>query len=310
MFQGEVPSRLSADKPSELSLKVTVSRHNEIRLPNNDITVDMPEEAEAHGHTSDRKSEVDENENENNEIVLKRKLVGLMKLSRNEYDNIHVHNEEDSAASPPTSPFTPTSIYTVGGSQSRPILEIRAKDISTRQCKFEMGEEWEQFQSIRTTKSISCPPSPLMGAKKDENVEADRRNSGYAASEPGPDIELDLTNPSEKQTEPYPFHFLFSSTSGSPIKKCAIVPNPHNKINQRFHSTLQCPCFLFFFFLCCLPAVHFMQRSDIQFKKGNVTRAMNYGKLSTAFYVIGSVVGLAFLSVAIYFAADYVKQYV
>lgn len=295
---------------------MTFTGHGEIHLPNNDIAVDMPEGAEAHAHTSDRKSEFDENENENNESILKRKLVGLMKLSKNEYDNIHVHNEEGSATSPPTSPptspFTPTSIYTVGGSLKRPVLEIRAKDISTRQCKFEMGEEWEQFQSIRPAKSISCPPSPLMGAKKDaENVDADgRRNSGYAASEPGPDITLDLTNSSEKQVEPFPFHFLFSSTSGSQINKCAIIPNPHNKINQRFHSTLQCPCFLFFFFLCCLPAVHFMQRSDIQFKKGNITRAMNYGKLAFAFYVIGSVVGLAFLSVAIYFAADYVKQYV
>jgi len=203
-------------------------------------------------------------------------------------------------------PKSPTSIYVVGGSNKHPKLELKNREVSTRQCKFEICEEWEQFQIIRD-KSVSCPPSPLIGRKHDIIDNVGRINPGYAASEPGAEIDQDLTG--QKSKDPFPFHFLFTSAGASPLKECHIIPNPYNKANQRFHSTLQCPCFLFFFFLCCLPAVHLMQQSDRQFKMGNNKRAKNYGVVSTMCYIVGTVIGVTFLVLAIFFAADYVKQF-
>ena len=194
---------------------------------------------------------------------------------------------------------SPTSIYALSDGETRK-LALKSREISTRQCKFDIGEEWEQFQFYHN-KSVSCPPSPLGG--RNPEILTGSENPGYAASEPGADFDA------EKSKEPFPFHFLFSSPSGG-VKEHQIISNPFNKLNHKFHSTLQCPCFLFFFFLCCLPGVHFMQQSDQQFKKGNRKRARNYGKISTGMYILGSIVGVTFLAVAIYFAAEYVRQFV
>lgn len=250
-------------------------------------------------------------DNEKEEISNKGHLNDDTGVESHKHDKHEAHKDPLHSPSEKsvTSPKSPTSIYTVGGSNKHPKLELKDREVSTRQCKFEIGEEWEQFQIIHD-KSISCPPSPLIGRKHDYTENGGRVNSGYAASEPGAEIDQDLSDPSEKTKDPFPFHFLFTSASASPLKECHIIPNPFNKVNQRFHSTLQCPCFLFFFFLCCLPAVHFMQQSDRQFKKGNNKRAKNYGMMSTSFYIVGTIVGIAFLVVSIYFAADYVRQFV
>lgn len=278
--------------------------HQEITIPNNDVMINFDDVKNSLDSIGRSDRIVDENvntinESEKKETSSKHNTTFHSETELESYKSDKPDGQKDSQK--------PSSIYTVGGSNKRPKLELKDKEVSTRQCKFEIGEEWEQFQIIHD-KSVSCPPSPLIGRKHDVFENGGRKNSGYAASEPG--AEIDFTGPSDKTKDPFPFHFLFTSSSASPIKECHIVPNPFNKVNQRFHSTLQCPCFLFFFFLCCLPAVHFMQQSDRQFKKGNNKRARNYGMLSTSFYIFGTVLGVAFLIVAIYFAADYVKQFV
>lgn len=280
--------------------------HSEIVLPTGDMTIDM----------SDKESTTTK------DSAQKQKHLRLIQVTSNpeqrDYATITVQDEQKSPSTPKHKPKStepqkaPSSIYAVGGSVKYPKLELKSREVSTRQCKFDIGEEWERFQTIQTNQSISCPPSPLIGRKHDVKLNG-RDNPGYAASEPGAEIDQDLTDASEKAKDPFPFHYLFSTTTGNQhqnVKEHHIIPNPFNKINQRFHSTLQCPCFLFFFFLCCLPAVHLMQQSDRQFKKGNPTSARDYGKASTVFYIIGSFIGVVFLSVAIYFATDYVSQFV
>ncbi|KAL4231457.1 hypothetical protein ACF0H5_009034 [Mactra antiquata] len=276
--------------------------HSEIVLPKDDIAIEI----------SDEESNAT-NENSTNKI-LRRQIA--VKSEQPDYAMITIPDEKQDSklnkmkSNSPESQNTPSSIYAVGGSSKYPKLELKSREVSTRQCKFDIGEEWEQFQTIQTTQSISCPPSPLIGRTHDDKLTG-RNNPGYAASEPGAEIDQDLTDASEKAKDPFPFHYLFSTTSANQnIKEHHIIPNPFNKVNQRFHSTLQCPCFLFFFFLCCLPAVHLMQQSDKQFTKGNAVRARKYGKVSTICYIVGSIVGVVFLSVAIYFAADYVSQFV
>lgn len=282
----------------DVAIATSFPSHDEIVLPNADITLE----------TSDQESIKKEKPNKK-----RRRRSRSLRDDHSHYAQIGIHAEKQSSPVSEKStslkaPNSPSSIYTVGGSYKKPKLELKAREVSTRQCTFEIGEEWEQFQSIRPNKSISCPPSPV--SRKSDVILTGRDNPGYAASEPGAEIDQDLTDLSEKTKDPFPFHFLFSSSSNAPLKPHHIMPNPYNKINHRFHSTLQCPCFLFFFFLCCLPAVHMMQKSDRFFKRGNNRGAKNYGKASTFFYIIGSVLGVAFLAVSIYFAADYVRQYV
>lgn len=270
--------------------------HNEIDLPNDDIVIDVSDK-----DSTNIKQTLEKKKKRHNRFK-------SLQEDQSHYAQIGMHvGKCDPPLEKPTSPKapkSPTSIYTVGGSGKNPKLELKAREVSTRQCKFEIGEEWEHFQAIRPSKSISCPPSPV-GSRK---LSVD--NPGYAASEPGAEIDQDLTDASEKTKDPFPFHFLFTSSASGPVKQNHIAPNPYNKINHRFHSTLQCPCFLFFFFLCCLPAVHLMQKSDRQFMDGNHRRAKKYGTVSTFCYIVGSVLGVLFLTVSIYFASHYVRQFV
>lgn len=228
-----------------------------------------------------------------------------------QYANVNFHednSEQPSLSKTEPTPHSPTSIYTLGGSMTKPRLELKDRELSSRQCKFEIGEEWEQYQFIHT-KSISCPPTPVADGRHGEVIDG-HDNLSYVASEPGVEIEQDLTGVSETSKETFPFHFLFSTSSTNAVKEHQIVPNPYNKINQRFHSALQCPCFLFFCFLCCLPAVLFMQQSELQFRKGNMLQSRNNGRCSTMLYTVGLLLGVVFLSVTIYFVADYIKQFV
>ncbi|XP_046557257.1 uncharacterized protein LOC124266506 [Haliotis rubra] len=78
------------------------------------------------------------------------------------------------------------------------------------------------------------------------------------------------------------------------------IPNPYNKLNHRFHSTLHCPCFIFFCFLCCYPAVFLMQRSDIQFISDQQDLARQNAKRSTVLYIIGGVTSVIFLSTVLF----------
>ncbi|KAK6186125.1 hypothetical protein SNE40_008223 [Patella caerulea] len=84
-----------------------------------------------------------------------------------------------------------------------------------------------------------------------------------------------------------------------PPEKRILLNNPYNSINQRFHSTLHCPCFIFFCFLCCAPAVYWMQRSDYEFDYGSEKRAKKFGYRATGLYIAGAIVSIVALSAAI-----------
>lgn len=146
-------------------------------------------------------------------------------------------------------------------------------------------------------------------------LEEKNRGNLYAIDNPNyTGSETDRTDGSQagsprKEIDALPFHYFFSMPSNV-WKANQILPNPYNKRNHQFHSTLHCPCFFFFFFICCLPGVYLMQRSDKKFKKGQSLEAKKYGRLSTIMFVLGSIAGVVFLGVAIYFAASYVRQFV
>ena len=216
--------------------------------------------------------------------------------------------------------FTAPPILEQPGSQPFPIRQPRkfhtrkakqllpAPSTHTRQKSFAIGEEWEDFHH-RKQGTSSCPTTPISGRKDHRSIYA-IDNPNYSRT--GGEVitgQSGLSEPARKELEPLPFHYFFSMPTNV-SKANEILPNPYNKRNHQFHSTLHCPCFFFFFFICCLPGVHLMQLSDINFKKGRNMEARKYGRLSTVMFVSGSIAGVIFLGIAIYFAAAYVRQFV
>ncbi|XP_067656310.1 uncharacterized protein [Haliotis asinina] len=88
-----------------------------------------------------------------------------------------------------------------------------------------------------------------------------------------------------------------------------LTPNPYNRINQRFHSTLQCPCYLFFCFLCCVPAVYYMQISDKEYDYGSKEKSRVYGRRATVLYVIGAISATIFLSTITSLVVIFMQEY-
>ena len=183
---------------------------------------------------------------------------------------------------------------------------LPAPSTHTRQKSFAIGEEWEEFQ-YRKQGTSSCPTTPISGRKDHRNIYA-IDNPNYTVTEGDVTEHRGLSEAARKEIEPLPFHYFFSMPTNF-SKANEILPNPYNRRNHQFHSTLHCPCFFFFFFICCLPGVHLMQLSEKKFKKGRNMEAKKYGRLSTVMFVSGSIAGVIFLGVAIYFAASYVRQF-
>ncbi|KAK3593078.1 hypothetical protein CHS0354_038104 [Potamilus streckersoni] len=81
-------------------------------------------------------------------------------------------------------------------------------------------------------------------------------------------------------------------------KKCdreAIVDvtaNKHNHWNREIHDCLWCPCIFYFVFICCMPALLLMHKSDVEFRKGRDSTARYYAMCSSIFYAIGLVLWL------------------
>lgn len=74
-----------------------------------------------------------------------------------------------------------------------------------------------------------------------------------------------------------------------------LLPNPYNRLNQRCHSTLHCPCCFFLCLLCCLPAVYFMVLSDLEFDFGSLLKARRYGRRTTKLYFAGATLAVTLL---------------
>lgn len=92
---------------------------------------------------------------------------------------------------------------------------------------------------------------------------------------------------------------LSTSSSTAPV-----LPNPYNRFNHCVHDTVWfCNC-LYFVFFCCLPAVHFMEQSDVQFQLNEHKRARRLGTVSTLLFFVGTILTFVFFGL-IFFLAIY-----
>ena len=70
--------------------------------------------------------------------------------------------------------------------------------------------------------------------------------------------------------------------------------NSFNSWNHTFHECLWCPCILYACFICMIPAVLYMQKSDEQYCDSLLLKAKLYAGISTLLFGIGLLVGVVF----------------
>ncbi|CAC5410804.1 unnamed protein product [Mytilus coruscus] len=205
-----------------------------------------------------------------------------------EYYNPFYH--EDSIV--PGSPFSEKSFQRT--------FSIRSKQSAgshyTRQINMSIGEEWENIHQAYDTprRSVTCPPTPKRQFVFTQPLSPWSEKQEQSAQEQVAD-------------EPLRYFFNRLSEEGRVAPKDYVIqPNPHNSCNHKIHSVLHCPCFFFFCLLCCLPGVHFMERSDEEYRSGHDDRAKHDGRWSTVLYTLGVIAAVVFLSGLIYFSVSFV----
>lgn len=83
-----------------------------------------------------------------------------------------------------------------------------------------------------------------------------------------------------------------------------ISKNHFNKINHEIHDCLWCPCILYALFICSVPALLYMHKSDKRYQENILHKAKLYARIATFLY------GLGFASaIIIYFLIGYFVYY-
>lgn len=193
----------------------------------------------------------------------------------------------------PGSPFSEKSFQRTFSTNSR----HSAGSHYTRQINMSIGEEWENVHQTYgiERKAFTCPPTPI-------------RNYIFTTQPLNPWSE----HPEKHQVEhvaddslSYFFNRLSEEERVAP-KDFVIQPNPYNNCNHKIHAMLHCPCFFFFCLLCCFPGVHYMQRSDEEYRTGHKDRSKVDSRISMILYILGIFVAVVFLSGLIYFSVSFV----
>lgn len=212
------------------------------------------------------------------------------------------------SASPGAIPTTPAPQSSTPDVSAK--TKVSSPGVFTRQLNMFIGEEWEDVQSRWPTerKALSCP-----GSLRIPHEAARQQRMALKHHDQSDLHRLEYLQSRRQHVSHDPLRYFFYHMSHEePVlqKDYMIKPNPHNNINHMIHSALHCPCFFFFYLLCCLPGVHLMQEGDNEYKTGHEDRAKKYGRIATVLYTIGFVVGTALLATVVYLAVSIVKDQV
>ena len=165
---------------------------------------------------------------------------------------------------------------------------------------------------------VPRPMAPGRPRRLSRQISADAKRQDYAAShnvtsvdsgcddvfvdvgrEPDVVHSSYILNNSSKRT----VEATFSTSSTA-----SILPNPYNRINHSIHSVIWCCSCLYFVFFCCLPAIYFMEQSDVEFNKNNQKRARSLSRMSSFLFFTGTLVTLSVFAL-IFFLAIFFSVY-
>lgn len=111
--------------------------------------------------------------------------------------------------------------------------------------------------------------------------------------------------PAAKRPSLLPDTSLFRSKSTVEISlstssNASMLPNPYNRINHKIHGALWCCSCFYLVFFCCLPAIHYMEQSDVQYNRNNHKRAKSLGRTASFLFFTGSLIAVSFLSLVFF----------
>lgn len=188
----------------------------------------------------------------------------------------------------PQSPTTPQPLDACGAAPPKPLAPGKPRRLS-RQASADTKRQ--AFAGARQGSGSTGGHCNAMSAESVDDVFFEMGGSGSGAHHYNLLHEPALF-PGKRKPEP----ILSTSSTAS------ILPNPYNRINHRIHSMIWCCGCLYFVFFCCLPAIHFMEHSDIEYNQGDHKRARTLGRMSTFLFFTGSLVMLCIFALVFFLA--------
>ena len=79
-----------------------------------------------------------------------------------------------------------------------------------------------------------------------------------------------------------------------------ISRNHFNKINHELHDCLWCPCILYALYICCIPALIYMYKSDKRYRENLHQKAKLYANMSSILYGLGFICAIIIYSLIAY----------
>ena len=80
-----------------------------------------------------------------------------------------------------------------------------------------------------------------------------------------------------------------------------ISQNIYNRTNHEIHECLWCPCLLYSLFICCIPALLYMHKSDKRYSDNLHEKAKLYATISSILYCVGLILAIAIYVLIAYF---------
>ena len=80
-----------------------------------------------------------------------------------------------------------------------------------------------------------------------------------------------------------------------------ISQNIYNRTNHEIHECLWCPCILYSLFICCIPALLYMHKSDKRYSDNLHEKAKLYATISSILYCVGLILAIAIYVLIAYF---------
>ena len=72
-----------------------------------------------------------------------------------------------------------------------------------------------------------------------------------------------------------------------------ISQNSYNRYNHEIHECIWCPCILYSLFICIIPALLYMHKSDKRYNENRLLKAKIYAYISSILFGVGIVFAVA-----------------
>lgn len=186
------------------------------------------------------------------------------------------------------------------GATERKHRTLKAKRSVTRQLSVDIGDEVEHAGTVQRCdkqklSDSECPLPPGTITRQARRSTLRRTNSPAGGAQSQYEwVQNHGYDSFGTQNTRSSVRSTFSSKSDK-----SLIPNPYNGLNYKIHSALLCPGCMYFFFICCLPGIYYMERSDKEYASENHELARSLARRANIFFVAGFLMSLLTLAITI-----------